>query len=167
VGDRTDWSFPWSLYAGYALHYILTGAAVIRVDMVELPTGVFSASLPSSVTSALTPGQYAWVLAGVKDGDRYTLAQGVVDIDVDISLVATPIDLRTHARKVLDAIESVLEGRATADADQLMIHQRRIVKTPIPDLLKFRDRYKAEVAREDALAGRTPFMNKIFVRFER
>ena len=49
---------------------------------------------------------------------------------------------------MLDAINAFLE---TGDqvAGQVQIADRRIAMIPIPDLLALRDRYLAEVARED------------------
>ena len=166
AGDRAAWSYPVGAYAGYTLAYCLTGPAAFEIPVTEA-AGVFTAALSSAITRALAPGQYIWILTATKNGERDTLAQGVVDVDPDIAGVTAPIDLRTHARRVLDAIESVLEGRASSDAAQITIANRHIVKTPLPELLTLRDRYKAEVTREDALTGRTPFRNKIYVRFAR
>ena len=55
-----------------------------------------------------------------------------------------------------------------ASPSESAIAGRKLQRLSIPDLLTLRDRYKAEVAREDAAAqvGRgLPLKNRIFVRF--
>lgn len=59
----------------------------------------------------------------------------------------------SHATTMLAAIEAVLEGRITSDIEQYSIAGRQITKIPITELLVLRDRYKAEVAREEAAAS--------------
>lgn len=74
----------------------------------------------------------------------------------------------THAETMLAAIESVLEGRITADVEAYTIAGRQITKIPIADLLVLRDRYQAEVNSEAAaaaIAEGTGNPRKIKVRF--
>ena len=61
-------------------------------------------------------------------------------------------DNRTHAKKVLDAIEAVIEARASVDQMRIVIAGRELSKTSIPDLMKLRMAYKAEVEAEIAEA---------------
>ena len=62
-------------------------------------------------------------------------------------------DLRGHAAIVLAAIEAVIENRATKDQMGYRIGDRSLERTPLPDLLKLRDQYRFEAAREaDAAA---------------
>lgn len=56
----------------------------------------------------------------------------------------------SHAQRVLAAIEAVLERRATVDQQSYGIEGRSLARMPIGDLLRFRDRYRAEVAAERA-----------------
>ena len=58
--------------------------------------------------------------------------------------------MASHAATMLAAIESVLEGRITADIESYSIAGRQITKIPLSELLVIREKYKAEVAREDA-----------------
>lgn len=55
---------------------------------------------------------------------------------------------QTHAEKMLEKIEAVLEGRLEGDINQYSIAGRLIVKIPILELTELRDRYKAEVNQE-------------------
>ncbi|MCR6700866.1 MAG: hypothetical protein NVV68_06840 [Dokdonella sp.] len=71
------------------------------------------------------------------------------------------MDTRSHARKVLDAINAWLESRSPA-AGEMQLGERRIRNHPIPELLAFRDRYAAMVAAEDA--GSAGPMRRLMVR---
>jgi hypothetical protein len=83
---------------------------------------------------------------------------------------AVATDGRTHARKVLDAIEAVIEGRATSEVAEYQIAGRELRYIPIPELLQLRDKYRGEVLREDAAsraARGLPDPRRVFVRFAR
>ena len=58
----------------------------------------------------------------------------------------------SHAQTVLDAIEAVIENRASLDQQSYTIAGRRLDRMPIADLLMLRDRYKAEVFKEEVEA---------------
>jgi hypothetical protein len=55
---------------------------------------------------------------------------------------------------MLDAINAWMESKAPV-AGSMEINGRKIAYFPLPDLLKLRDRYRAEVAREETGAGKT------------
>ena len=63
----------------------------------------------------------------------------------------TSIDVQSHARKVLSAIEAVIEGRASQDQMSYSIAGRSLSRMPIDDLLTLRDRYRAEWNKEKRL----------------
>ena len=52
-----------------------------------------------------------------------------------------------HVRRVIDAIEAVIERRATKDQKSYSIDGRSLERTPIDELLLLRDRYRAEWQR--------------------
>jgi len=53
---------------------------------------------------------------------------------------------------VLDAIEAVIENRATLDQESYQIGGRSLKRMPIADLMRLRQLYRAEVAGEEAAA---------------
>ena len=75
----------------------------------------------------------------------------------DIAQLAAGHDARSHVQRVLDAIEAVLEKRATLDQEQYRINNRELRRTPIADLLKLRDRYRMELQRAKAARNGTLF----------
>lgn len=82
----------------------------------------------------------------------------------------TIIDLeyRSHARKVLEAIEANIEGRASQSQSEMTINGRSIKYYSPEQLIKLRQTYQREVANEiaqDRLNAGLGSKNKILVRF--
>lgn len=139
--------------AGYALTYRLVrrDAAGTAITFSATVSGdLFAVNVPPATTATWTPGTYTWAAYAAKAGERYTVAQGELVIEADPATITAPYDNRSHARKVLDAIQAVLENRASADQQQVSIAGRTLVRTPIADLLKLRAVYTAEVRAEEA-----------------
>lgn len=101
-------------------------------------------------TAAYVADDYTWVAEAGDGIDRHEVDRGTLKIlpryDQDAAL-----DDRTHARKVLESIEAVLENRATKDQEEYTIGNRSLKRTPVAELLVLRDRYRREVA--DAAAA--------------
>lgn len=66
-----------------------------------------------------------------------------------------PTVVKSHAEKMLEAIEAVLEGRITDDYKSLKINNREITKHSFDELTKMREYYRAEVARAKARRNKT------------
>ena len=103
-------------------------------------------------SASITPGIYQWNLYVTKSAssERKVLDSGVWELVPNIS-TNTSIDVQSHARKVLTAIEAVIEGRASQDQMSYSIAGRSLSRMSIQDLLFFRDQYKAEWNKEKRL----------------
>jgi hypothetical protein len=127
----------------------------------------------STATSARAAGVYAWqarVENIASPSTRYTVASGTLRVLANLftGVASDALDTRTHARKVLDAIEAVLENRATLDQEEYEIAGRRLKRTPLAELSQLRREYAARVAAEvdaERVANGQPSRNKLFVRF--
>jgi hypothetical protein len=87
---------------------------------------------------------------------------------VEANRVVDPSDTRSHARKVLDAIEAAIEGRAGDTVQSYTIGGRQINKMSADELIKWRNYYLAQVQTEDdaaRLENGLPAQNTIRVRF--
>lgn len=137
----------------YELRLALRGPAPI--DLVGAPDGathVFRATAEAS--AAWVPGTYWWQLRAHAGADVYPVADGQTIIAADLSRMDWNHDGRSHAEKVLAAIEAVIEGRATLDQQSYTIKDRSLQRTPLADLLKLRAQYRAEVlAQKRAASG--------------
>ena len=144
-----------------------SGGTELSIDASADGTG-FAVSVPSATSATYTPGTYYWTLYIERnsDNERIVIETGIWKLlpnrDVDAS------DPRSHARIMLDKIESVLEKRADADIDNYAIGGRSLTKMSVQDLLQWRSHYRAEVeAEDDEIARRRgkAKKNSVQVRF--
>lgn len=149
AGSAYNWTEKITAPEGSTLEYTLFNAGAVYV----LAGGVQAFALTSAVSGTWLPGRYDWTLREVDgDGDKIERSSGSVNVLPNPDLHPQGIDGRSHARRVLDAIEATLEGRATDDAVEISIRGRTIKQTPIVDLIKLRDVYRREVSAEDHAA---------------
>lgn len=177
VGDRVAWKrtdlgadYP---PASYTLKYSARkdGAGATEIEITATASGsTYLIEVSKTTTLTWIPGRYHWQAYIVRnsDSERVTVGSGTFDVKPNRDLSTD--DPRSHARKVVEAIEAVIEGRATKDQMSYSIAGRTLEKTPIPELLTLRDRYRAEVQSEDfqeslKRTGVNP--SRIGVRFNR
>jgi hypothetical protein len=109
--------------------------------------------------SAWTVGQADWFLqANHATYGKTTVDRGQVKILPDPASAGAGYDPRSHAQKVLDSIEAVIEGRAgKTDLETTLADGRQIKRISHGELLKMRDAYASKVrAEQRRLAGRGP-----------
>lgn len=170
-GDLWTWTRSLSDYpAGTwsATWYFENSTAAFNVAATASGTD-HVASVAATTTATYTAGRYRWRLVVTSGATRTTVESGWVTVEVDPAVSAN-YDRRSHARKVVDAIEAVIEGRATQDQMSMSIRDRTLARTPIADLLLLRDRYRAEVRAEEnaeRLTAGLASRNRLQVRFTR
>lgn len=144
----TDFStqFPqYSADAGFALSLTLVGPQQ-RYELTGAGTPLtFSAN--AKTTAGWVPDTYTYIVTFNSATERHTVASGTTRVLPDVASQAT-YDGRTHAQRTLDAIEAVIEKRATSDQQQYTIAGRSLTKMPVSDLFRLRDTYRMEVMRE-------------------
>jgi hypothetical protein len=158
VGDMLDFTTSVNGYPatdGWTLKY----RVIPRVVGVGLPILLTAATasdgmsyrvqVAPSTTAGYTAADYTWEAWVEKTGARVTIDDGLVTVKGDPSTL-TSLDGRSHARKVLDAIEALIETKGTADVLEYSIGGRSIKKMTTTELLPWRDRYRWEVADEVA-----------------
>ena len=106
----------------------------------------------SSSTTSYSIGDYVWdaYITKTSDSNRVLVDSGRTTITEN--LANTNADLRSHAKKVVDAIEAVIENRASMDQSSMSIAGRSLSRMSIDELMTFRDRYRAEYLKEIKLA---------------
>ena len=101
----------------------------------------------STATANYHVGDWSFILT-VEDGtNRITVDEGTIKVLQDL-VSDNSTDVRSHARIVLDKIETLLQGKADSDVANYSINNRSLTKMSPDELLKWRDYYKAEVLRE-------------------
>lgn len=123
--------------------------------------GTFTATVARTVSAAWAAGEYT--LTGyVEDAtERHLVYRGALRVRADVS-AGDPVDDRSHAERVLDAVKAALEGRATHDQMSVAIGGRSLQRHTIAELHKLRHAYEYEVAVE---RGERPPVQNIAIRF--
>lgn len=139
----------YSIADGWALKYRIVGG-LISLSKTASDNGdgnwlvtIAAADLVAAVADT-TARMIGWV---EKAGERWTVYDDYVRIKPNVA-TATAADLKTHEVRTLEAIETVLEGRATADIEQYQLNGRAVTKIPVSELLKWRGIYRAIVWRQ-------------------
>lgn len=121
----------------------------------------------AGVTATWAPGAYWYTVRATNGDDVVEVEQGQLTITPDLANAPGGFDGRSHAQKCLAAIEAVLEKRATLDQERYRINNRELHRTPVAELMKLRDLYRAEVRRELAAArGKSLFGAVVRVRLK-
>lgn len=174
AGDLVQWRrTDLEAYPGatFALSYVFRPAAggETTIDVTATVSGTeYRVALTSVVTAAMAPGRWYWsaYLTRLSDSQRVQIDDG--ETVVEANRAVDPSDTRSHARRSLDAIEAVIEGRASDAVQSYTIGGRQINKMSADDLITWRNYYRAEVAAENDAARRAngqPSKNTIQVRF--
>ena len=168
---RTDDLTRQYAVAGYTLTYAIrpaAGGATVVTATGTVSGGEWRISLAATVTAAMASGRWYWsaYITRTADGARVQVDDG--EFLVEANRTVSPEDTRSHAVKVLDAIEASIEGRAGDTVQSYTIGGRQINKMGADELIKWRNYYRAEVQAEiDAarLENGLPAQNTIQVRF--
>ena len=165
AGETLTWSKSYSDYSaadGYSLVYYLTGPSSITITAATYLTTDYLVTEASAVTTLWTPGIYSWESYAELSGEKYFLESGYLTIKSTSG--------KSHAKTMLDAIEAILEGRATnkdLDVVSKSLGGSSLSRDP-RELMKWRAQYRAEylseVSRESQLEGKASG-NKIRVKF--
>ncbi|MDD2365162.1 MAG: hypothetical protein PHN84_03265 [Desulfuromonadaceae bacterium] len=174
AGDTINWLITLPDYpasAGWTLKYNAVAAGG-RFALSSAPSSDDHAvTAASAATSAYPAGTYSLTkYVEHTDTTRVTLAELSLIVKPDLAGTVSATDTRGHVKKMLDAIEAVLEGTATTDQAELTIDGTTIKRRSVTDLLALRSRYleywKQEQQAANMAAGIGGNGNKILVRFK-
>ena len=139
--EATEYPAPtWSM-----TFYFINASSVFSIA--ALGSGAtFTVDHPATSTRAIEAGRYQWT-ARVTDGtDVFSVGDGVISIAPDL---VEERDTRTWARRMLDAVEAVMEGRATRDEQSVSFNGRSITRMDFAELRQFRDELRSQVRIEE------------------
>lgn len=155
TGDSMSWnvSLPDYPAGDWVLHYAMFNAGGNYAFDAGADGVTHVVSLAIADTAAWTPGRYDWTAYVTRGTERKVITTGTFIIKPDPT-AGTNYDARSHARKMLDAIEAALENRATTQQLDMIrgTFGDRAIELAPEKLIVARDKYKAEVATEDRQA---------------
>jgi len=108
--------------------------------------------VPTTTTDDYIAGDFIWSAYITRSSDSARIQIDTGRTKITANLADTNVDLRSHAKKVLDNIEAVIEGRATIDQSSFSLGGRSLSRMSVDELMTFRDRYRAEYLKEIKLA---------------
>lgn len=146
AGDTIKWrredlssNYPASSWT-LKYYFLKTGKQIIITTSAD---GEYFSIVVSKTTSAAYPsGVYSWLAKVSKGTEEFTVDEGTIQILPDLVAAATGYDSRSHVKKVLDAIEAAVEGRATRTDLAYTIQGRSISHIPPAELIKWHSHYK-------------------------
>jgi hypothetical protein len=149
VWQRSDLAadFP---CATYTLSYSLQREGDVGAPTIVAATGagnIYQVTVDASTSSNKAAGTWRWTAYMVRAADnaRVAVATGTFVVKAN---PAASFDARSHAVKVLGAIESLIEGRSVSDVNSYSIAGRSLTKLTVNELMSWRAHYRREVKRE-------------------
>lgn len=171
AGDTIKWKRSLSDYKAsesWVLKYAFRGTPGV-IDITSSASGDdHLVNEVAATTAAYSPGIFDVIGFVEKGNDRHTVFTSRIEVQPDLEAAGSSADYRSHVKKVLDAIEAVLENRATKEIEESTIEGVAIKRIPHDTLLSMRSRYLTYYRQEQAAeklklgmgSGRT-----IFTRF--
>lgn len=172
AGDSAVWEFSLSEYSaadGWSLKFTLVSASN-RYTVTASGSGIdHTLTLDTSATTGWVPNDYT--LAGFveKSGQRVTLFSVPFKVLPNIAGASSGIDLRSPAKKALDALNAALEsyGNKAYTYEYEIAGRRMRFQTP-SEFMQMRTTLQQEVAREvaqDRAKNGGGFFGKQYVGF--
>lgn len=168
-GDSVSWKKSFSDYSSptWTLTYYFRGAVVLD-KAATASGGDHLLTLSAAETDTLTAGDYAWA-AKVTDGSSvFTVASGQITVLADLEDATAGHETRPYVKRVLDAIEDLMEGKVVTDASSYSIQGRSLTRYTFEELESLRDKYQrlwnAYLKKEKRKNGQNS-SRKIKVRF--
>jgi len=154
AGDSVEWTVQLADHPApdWVLHYAMFNKDANQSFDAIADGANHKVQLTKTATATWAAGRYDWASYVTSGAERVTVSTGVFIIVADPSS-GTPFDGRSHARKMVDAIEATLEGTATKEQLDILKGQygdRAIERDP--DLLrKLRKEYRREIKDENSM----------------
>jgi len=168
AGD--SWSWTESLAEYPASQYTLKIYLQYRAEAVIELTGTASGDdhvFTYTAEAELSGGEYVYRAKVIDEDDNVTtIESGSVIIKADL---AASTDSRNHYQKVIDAVEAIIEGRASKSYESISINGRAITEMSHSELLKLHSRYKyllKQEAKKEKLAQGLNAGGKILIKFQ-
>lgn len=135
---------------GWSIEYIFTNAttAFTIEDDGTATANTYAINVDAATTAGFTAGDYNWQLFAINGAERIYIDTGPTTVNPDISAGNVPFDARSHAKKTLDAIEAMIQGKATRDQQSYSVAGRSLSRYTFEDLETFRRKYLAEYEQE-------------------
>lgn len=179
AGDTVKWSKSFGDYSaadGWVLTYEFRSSSVRKtIVCTTYETTDFLATISATVSATFPAGEYYVFARAELSGEKYTVWEGRITVKPNPAADSSGQDRRSHAKKMLDAIEAMMEGNASRDEQSYEISApgmttRRLQLCPKAELIQFYSYYKQLYQQElnaERIAQGKPSRNRILTTFTR
>ena len=170
-GVDNAWTLASSDYPaadGWVIEYTLINSEEQHSFTSTNVGGTHSISVDADASSGYGVGEYFYQAVAKKDTALHLVETGYLVVKPGFRDLESGFDARPHCKKVLDAIEALLENKATKDQARYIIGSRRLDRYTFEELLVLRDKYRAEwksYQRAEKLKQGIGGRNVVLVRF--
>lgn len=174
AGDTVEWTRQIDDFspADYTLKYVIRNEAQIYKFTATSAQGYYQVTLTSAETAAWQPGVY-WYTAYVVNATgtvQKQIATAFPKVLIRPNMAVNPNGLptSTFAERGLVEIENTILALTTRSVESAMVNGQQYTLQNISDLFMLRERFRSEVAREQAQARLNAGLgaqNKVAVRF--
>jgi hypothetical protein len=168
AGESVSWSVSLSDYPA-SDSWVLTYTLIKSDTRIQIVAAASDDDHLVEVTAATTAdyavGTYDFQAHITNGTEKYQVDAGVIEIVTDFATQASGFDSRSHAKIVLDALESAIEGRASKTQMSQMVGSVQVQHMTIKEQLEIRDIYAARYRRELVTSGAIKSRRTIKTRF--
>lgn len=157
AGDTLTFTKSVSGYApedGWTLSYALVSPSLrITFNATDNGDSTHLVTVAAATTATWAAGSYKWQSYVTKAAERFSVESGTFQILTNFATASSGSDARSHVRKVLDALDATIEGKATKDQISYSISfgdsgaSRSISRMSFSELIEARKYYKSEYQR--------------------
>lgn len=160
-GTTAEWERGFGDYSpsSYSCVYEIRGVSSSLTVTGVAGADEWTLTITAAQSAALAAGAYAWQAFVQSNTERHLIDSGALTVTADLATTPTPLDKRSHARRMLENLNAMLENQAyvkTLPADQF------------EQMTKVRKQYEWDVKREEDAEklkrGGYP-TRKVFTRF--
>lgn len=153
AGDAVEWTDDLATTANSYVYYLRTNAASGASVSGTLSNGIWTFTLSSATTTGFATGKWFYQAVSITAGAPTTQRYGGFDVTPSLAYAGNPtaVDLRTQAELDLIAVEAAIRALVSGAQEYRIgtVSGGRMVKrADLAQLISWRDRLKADIARE-------------------
>lgn len=159
----TEWTLTYQFRSA-------NGGATGQIDATATADGTgFVVIVPAATTAELMAGVYYFRAFVAKAGEVFAADQGQTQCEAAFYDGAA-FDGRSQARRILEAIDAMIEGTASINQKRYQINNRELERYELTELIALRTKYAQLIAREqqaERLKAGKGYFRTVHTRFTR
>lgn len=136
---------------GWTVEYFFEGPSELNIT--AAPDGAGHLVELTALQTAIATGAYGWQAIASRATptlERVLVGTGRTDVLLNFGVDTTAASQKTHAARMVEAIEAQLEGRASDGQRSMSINGRSLDRIPVLELMELRAKYRMELRSEEA-----------------